>query len=199
MMSATANVKPYTSWVDFMEHLKHPESLVNFIAAYGTHPTAVDVADDLGRNARRGGHALVLGGGDDHRWRYAQERRSRRYSDRLDFLNSTGHVRNNSAAHAVKDLDGVTTTGRRQHRLLGRRSGRGADAVRRSARFHVQLRVREPARGAAERRSLLLPVAHGRPALRHRAREQHVLPAGDAEQRRDASSGQYLLDPDVDT
>src|SRR5262249_26893720 len=32
------NLKPYTSWVDFMGHLKHPESLVNFIAAYGTHP-----------------------------------------------------------------------------------------------------------------------------------------------------------------
>ena len=32
------NVKPYTSWVDFVQHLKHPESLINFIAAYGTHP-----------------------------------------------------------------------------------------------------------------------------------------------------------------
>ena len=30
---------PYTSWVDFGEHLKHPESLVNFVAAYGKHPT----------------------------------------------------------------------------------------------------------------------------------------------------------------
>ncbi len=30
---------PYTSWVDFGEHLKHPESLVNFVAAYGKHPS----------------------------------------------------------------------------------------------------------------------------------------------------------------
>ena len=30
---------PYTSWVDFGQHLKHPESLINFVAAYGTHPT----------------------------------------------------------------------------------------------------------------------------------------------------------------
>ena len=30
---------PYTDWVDFGQHIKHPESLVNFIAAYGTHPT----------------------------------------------------------------------------------------------------------------------------------------------------------------
>ena len=30
-------VKPYTSWADLVQHLKHPESLINFIAAYGTH------------------------------------------------------------------------------------------------------------------------------------------------------------------
>ncbi len=30
---------PYTSWSDFGQHLKHPESLVNFVAAYGLHPT----------------------------------------------------------------------------------------------------------------------------------------------------------------
>ncbi len=32
---------PYTSWSDFGQHLKHPESLINFVAAYGTHPTIV--------------------------------------------------------------------------------------------------------------------------------------------------------------
>ena len=32
-------MRPYTSWVDFGEHLKHPESLVNFVAAYGRHPS----------------------------------------------------------------------------------------------------------------------------------------------------------------
>ncbi|MEV4642363.1 peroxidase family protein [Actinoplanes sp. NPDC049548] len=30
---------PYRSWVDFGENLKHPESLVNFVAAYGKHPS----------------------------------------------------------------------------------------------------------------------------------------------------------------
>ncbi len=30
---------PYTNWVDFGQALKHPESLVNFIAAYGRHPS----------------------------------------------------------------------------------------------------------------------------------------------------------------
>jgi hypothetical protein len=32
-------LKPYISWVDFGENLKHPESLVNFVAAYGQHPS----------------------------------------------------------------------------------------------------------------------------------------------------------------
>ena len=30
-------LKPYESWDDFGRNIKHPESLVNFIAAYGTH------------------------------------------------------------------------------------------------------------------------------------------------------------------
>ncbi|MCK1511250.1 M10 family metallopeptidase C-terminal domain-containing protein [Bradyrhizobium sp. 190] len=30
-------LKPYTSWVDFASHLKHEASIINFIAAYGTH------------------------------------------------------------------------------------------------------------------------------------------------------------------
>jgi Ca2+-binding RTX toxin-like protein len=30
---------PYTSWADYGQHLKHPESLVNFVAAYGLHPS----------------------------------------------------------------------------------------------------------------------------------------------------------------
>jgi Ca2+-binding RTX toxin-like protein len=30
---------PYTSWSDFGQHLKHPMSLINFVAAYGTHPS----------------------------------------------------------------------------------------------------------------------------------------------------------------
>src|SRR5262249_56012698 len=33
---------PYTSWSDFGQHMKHPESLVNFVAAYGTHPSIVN-------------------------------------------------------------------------------------------------------------------------------------------------------------
>ncbi|HYM52507.1 MAG TPA: peroxidase family protein [Candidatus Dormibacteraeota bacterium] len=33
---------PYTSWVDFGLNLRNPESLINFVAAYGRHPTILN-------------------------------------------------------------------------------------------------------------------------------------------------------------
>ena len=36
-MTGDAQLKPYTSWFDFAQNIKHPESIINFIAAYGTH------------------------------------------------------------------------------------------------------------------------------------------------------------------
>ena len=55
-----SQLTPYTSWSDFAQHIKHPESLVNFIAAYGTHPTitaattlAAKRAAAIGDRARR--------------------------------------------------------------------------------------------------------------------------------------------------
>ncbi|MEO5780277.1 MAG: peroxidase family protein [Arthrobacter oryzae] len=34
-----SQLKPYINWIDFGENLKHPESLINFVAAYGRHPS----------------------------------------------------------------------------------------------------------------------------------------------------------------
>jgi heme peroxidase len=42
---------PYTSWSDFGQHLKHPESLINFVAAYGTHPTITSETTLAGKRA----------------------------------------------------------------------------------------------------------------------------------------------------
>jgi hypothetical protein len=39
-------LKPYISWVDFGENLKHPTSLVNFVAAYGRHPSITGAGPD---------------------------------------------------------------------------------------------------------------------------------------------------------
>src|SRR4030095_4451516 len=89
-----ANLKPYTSWADLVQHLKHPESVINFIAAYGTHSTITGATTlDAKRAAAL---AIVLGGVGAP-------------ADRLDFLNSTGAWALGGGHTA--DLDGGTTTG----------------------------------------------------------------------------------------
>ena len=45
-------LKPYDSWVDFAGHLKHEASIINFIAAYGTH-SLIPSADTLRASAMR--------------------------------------------------------------------------------------------------------------------------------------------------
>src|SRR5262249_21922612 len=89
------DLKPYTIWADFVQHLKHPESLINFIAAYGTHPlvTAATTLED-----KRAAAALIVLGGTGAP------------ADRFDFLYSTGDWANGAGTHP-KDADGVTTTG----------------------------------------------------------------------------------------
>ncbi|MDQ2751071.1 MAG: Ig-like domain-containing protein [Actinomycetota bacterium] len=42
---------PYTSWSDFGQHLKHPESLINFVAAYGLHPSITSETTLAGKRA----------------------------------------------------------------------------------------------------------------------------------------------------
>src|SRR5262249_34900029 len=88
-------LKPYTSWADLVQHIKHPESLVNFIAAYGTHSTITSATTLDGKRAAAA--AIVFGGAGAP-------------ADRLDFLNATGTWADNSGLHP-KDVDGVTTTG----------------------------------------------------------------------------------------
>ncbi|MDQ1719424.1 MAG: hypothetical protein QOE89_3377, partial [Pseudonocardiales bacterium] len=42
---------PYTSWADFGQNMKHPESLINFVAAYGTHPSITSQSTLAGKRA----------------------------------------------------------------------------------------------------------------------------------------------------
>jgi Ca2+-binding RTX toxin-like protein len=44
-------LKPYAHWIDFDQSLKHHESLVNFIAAYGRHPTILNATTLAGKRA----------------------------------------------------------------------------------------------------------------------------------------------------
>src|SRR4029077_4908525 len=50
-LSGEAQLKPYSSWADFGSQLKHPESLVNFIAAYGTEPTVTGATTMVAKRA----------------------------------------------------------------------------------------------------------------------------------------------------
>ena len=68
-------LRPYDSWYDFALAMKNPASLINFIAAYGTHGT---ITSAITLEAKRAAAAaLVLGG-------------SGAPADRLDFLNAAG-------------------------------------------------------------------------------------------------------------
>ena len=101
-----SNLTPYTSWADLVQHLKHPESLINFIAAYGTHSELQTADVNTLAEKRAVATALVLGGsavinaggvGGAERTFTADN------ADRLAFLNSTGAFANLAS--------GVTTTG----------------------------------------------------------------------------------------
>ncbi len=89
-MTGDSQLTPYTSWVDFVQHLKHPESLINFIAAYGTHE-AITSATTLA-DKRAAADLLVFGDSDDSN---GVTIGGVTYFDRLDFLNSTGAWANN--------------------------------------------------------------------------------------------------------
>ena len=60
--SQNSTVEPYTSWNDFRAALRNSESLVNFVAAYGTHP-ALESADTV-VDKRAAADLLVNGGVD---------------------------------------------------------------------------------------------------------------------------------------
>lgn len=156
-----SQLDPYTSWTDFALNLKNPASIVNFVAAYGTHQTITSATtSDAKRDA-----AMKLVFGDA----------SLNEADRQDFLNLPRAVRREARWPE-------------RRRSLGRWPGREEDALRRHARLDLLLRVRAAAREPAERRPLLLPVARPGPELPQRTREQLLRQDG-AEQHRSRRDG----------
>jgi Ca2+-binding RTX toxin-like protein/methionine-rich copper-binding protein CopC len=85
---------PYTSWSDFGQHLKHPESLVNFVAAYGKHPTILDATTIKGKRAAA--RAIVDPGPTDTI-----------PDDAADFMFSTGAWASSPAGVTKTGLDDV--------------------------------------------------------------------------------------------
>jgi Ca2+-binding RTX toxin-like protein len=74
-MSGAANLTPYTSWADMAPHLKNAASIVNFIAAYGTHSSITSATTLQGKHDAA--MLLVFGGANAP-------------ADRVDFLQATG-------------------------------------------------------------------------------------------------------------
>jgi len=86
-----ASLAPYSSWSHFGINLKHMESLVNFIAAYGTHQTILDATTNSAR--RLAAQAIID----------AANLAGPGPVDSLEFMTSTGAWASNGS--------GVTTTG----------------------------------------------------------------------------------------
>jgi Ca2+-binding RTX toxin-like protein len=84
-------LKPYTDWTDYGLSIKHPDSLVNFIAAYGKHPSITSATTLAGK--RDAAQLLYDNDPDTH---------PETPADAADFMNSTGEW---------KDVDGKSTTG----------------------------------------------------------------------------------------
>jgi len=87
-----SQLRPYTSWADFVQHLKHPESLINFIAAYGTHGSVTSKSTLEGK--REAATLLVLGGVGEP-------------ADRIDFLYGTGGWASGGGGVTITGLDDV--------------------------------------------------------------------------------------------
>jgi Ca2+-binding RTX toxin-like protein len=82
-------LKPYESWADFGFSIKHQTSLVNFVAAYGKHPT---ITGSLA-NRRSAAEALVNG----------DPTSTTTPTDAGDFLNATGSY--TPASSGLDDVD----------------------------------------------------------------------------------------------
>ncbi len=118
--SSNSAVKPYESWADYNFSLRHPESLVNYMAAYGTHNSITGATTEVGK--RDAATALLygangpdgeVGSGDDIDATSVPD-------DRYAFLNSIPHETVDPPSGStviaphnqwVSGSNGVTTTG----------------------------------------------------------------------------------------
>jgi Ca2+-binding RTX toxin-like protein len=87
-------LKPYESWVDFAANLKNEASIINFVAAYGTHGSITSQTTIDGK--RDAAMTLIFGqsfGGLPIQ------------ADAADFLNGTGAWANNADGSTITGLD----------------------------------------------------------------------------------------------
>ena len=177
MTNSAAELKPYESWVEFAANLKHEASIINFIAAYGTHELITGQTTHRWQ-ARRGA---------DHHHRAIGRRLAG--SDGCRWTSSTAPAPTR-AANALGGLDNVDLWigGLAEKNLpFGGMLG---------STFNFVFEVSDGA--AAERRPLLLPAAARRPASVRRDGGQLLRRHDHAQHRRDASAVGRVLDPRPD-
>jgi hypothetical protein len=80
-------LKPYDNWVDLAANLKNSMSVINFIAAYGTHPT---IPEDGTLQQKRDAAMVLVLGTTDLNGNGTIEANEIAPSDRVDYLTSTG-------------------------------------------------------------------------------------------------------------
>ena len=83
-------IKPYSSWCDFSLNLRNPASIVNVIAAYGSHESITSATTSEAK--RDAAWDLVMGGAGAP-------------SDRLDFLNAHGAYANDANLGGLNEVD----------------------------------------------------------------------------------------------
>ena len=181
-------MKPYESWDEFGQFLKHAGSLVNFVAAYGTHASIIGATTLLDKRAA----ALALVENAVDRQRHLRPGRLR-----LHAQPGCVRQRRRQSARGARAMEHRLDHRPRHGRSVDRRPGREAEPVRRPAGLDLQLHLREPDGGHPGRRPSLLSAAHRRHALRHRDRGQHVRPADHAEHRHASSECQHLPDAGI--
>ncbi len=98
-----ADLKPYTSWLDFAQHIKNPASIINFIAAYGTH--SLVTAESTIEGMR--GAAMAIVTGVDQTLSDGRIIAAPAATDRADFLNATGVYRTVAQGGTNNHLGGM--------------------------------------------------------------------------------------------
>ena len=150
---------PYTSWADYGQNIKHPESLINFVAAYGTYPSITSAATLADKRAAA--KAIVDPGPGA----------TPPTADMIDFMNSSGAWANQETGLNKVDLwvGGLAE----KTNLFGGLLGSTFNYV-----FENQLD------GPPERRPAVLPGPHPRHEPAHPARRQQLLRDDHAQHRR---------------
>ena len=128
-------LKPYDSWIEFAANLKNEVSIINFIAAYGTHPLITGETTLEGK--RDAALTLITGTAVGE---FALDPGFVMPTDAEAFPQRHRRLRPRQRAWRS-----------RQRRSVGRRPCRKDDAVRRHAGFHVPVRLRDADGESAER------------------------------------------------